>query len=119
VRNYDTQRQREQGRSMTRRGGDQGDWQGYVQPYEYYGPGYRGVGYYAVFYQGPGASGNDQPDTDESQTQFDQRNVHYGHGTSRPAPRAIARDRSGSSPVVGRRVISDRTSGSVRTSATD
>jgi osmotically-inducible protein OsmY len=80
VRNYDTQRQREQGRSMTRRGGDQGDWQGYVQPYEYYGPGYRGVGYYAVFYQGPGASGNDQSDTDESQTQFDQRNVHDGQG---------------------------------------
>ena len=65
---------------MTRRGGEQGDWHGYVQPYEYYGQGYRGVGYYAVFYQGPGAPGADQSDMDEPQTQFDQRNVQYGQG---------------------------------------
>ena len=63
------------------RGGEQGEWQGYVQPYRYYGPGYRGVGYYAVFYQGPeGTTGSDQGDTDEPQTQFDQRNVQYGQG---------------------------------------
>jgi osmotically-inducible protein OsmY len=30
-----------------------GNWQGYVVPYRYYGPGYRGVGYYSVMYQGP------------------------------------------------------------------
>jgi osmotically-inducible protein OsmY len=65
------------------RAGEQGEWQGYVQPYRYYGPGYRGVGYYAVFYQGPeGTAGMDQVD-DESGTpgtQFDQRNVQYGQG---------------------------------------
>src|SRR6476661_5304696 len=32
----------------------QGNWTGYVVPYRYYGPGYRGVGYYSVMYQGPG-----------------------------------------------------------------
>jgi len=33
---------------------DQGNWTGYVVPYRYYGPGYRGVGYYSVMYQGAG-----------------------------------------------------------------
>ena len=80
MRNYDIQRHRDQGRSMTQRGGEQGDWRGYYQPYEYFGPGYRGVGYYAVFYQGPGTSGTDQGDIDEQATQFDQRNVQYGQG---------------------------------------
>jgi osmotically-inducible protein OsmY len=32
--------------------GGGGSWYGYVQPYRYYGPGYRGVGYYSVMYQG-------------------------------------------------------------------
>ena len=32
--------------------GEQGGWTGYVVPYRYYGPGYRGVGYYSVMYQG-------------------------------------------------------------------
>lgn len=41
------------GRLEESRGGSgQRDWQGYVVPYRYYGPGYRGVGYYSVFYQG-------------------------------------------------------------------
>lgn len=66
------------------RAGEQGEWQGYVQPYRYYGPGYRGVGYYAVFYQGPeGGSDIDQVDPDEQgtgATQFDQRHVQYGQG---------------------------------------
>jgi hypothetical protein len=81
VRDSDIQR-RDQSRQMTQgRGGEQGEWQGYVQPYRYYGPGYRGVGYYAVFYQGPeGTSDADQTDVDEQGTQFDQRNVQYGQG---------------------------------------
>ena len=81
MRDSDIQR-RDQSRSMTQqRSGEQGDWQGYVQPYRYYGPGYRGVGYYAVFYQGPNETSDaDQVDTDEQGTQFDQRNVHYGQG---------------------------------------
>ena len=40
--------------------GQQGGWTGYVVPYRYYGPGYRGVGYYSVMYQGAG-EGEDQP----------------------------------------------------------
>lgn len=39
-------------REESRGGSRQGDWQGYVVPYRYYGPGYRGVGYYSVMYQG-------------------------------------------------------------------
>jgi osmotically-inducible protein OsmY len=56
-----------QGSEMTQwdeaRGGS-GDWQGYVVPYRYYGPGYRGVGYYSVFYQGSDAEG-EQPESDD------------------------------------------------------
>ena len=44
--------------------GGSGDWQGYVVPYRYYGPGYRGVGYYSVFYQGSDAEG-EQPESRE------------------------------------------------------
>ena len=42
-----------EGREMTttQQGSRQGEWYGYVQPYRYYGPGYRGVGYYSVLYQ--------------------------------------------------------------------
>lgn len=36
------------------RGSQPGNWRGYVMPYRYYGPGYQGVGYYSVMYQGPG-----------------------------------------------------------------
>jgi osmotically-inducible protein OsmY len=35
-----------------------GGWSGYVVPYRYYGPGYRGVGYYTVLYQGGGEGGD-------------------------------------------------------------
>lgn len=68
-RHDDDRRYQDQGgRSMTRaderqgdrsmqRGGEGaqdsgGNWYGYVQPYRYYGPGYHGVGYYSVIYQG-------------------------------------------------------------------
>jgi osmotically-inducible protein OsmY len=41
------------GREMEQQGeSSSGNWSGYVVPYRYYGPGYRGVGYYSVFYQG-------------------------------------------------------------------
>jgi osmotically-inducible protein OsmY len=82
---YQDQPQRGESRSMTtqRASGGQ-DWTGYVQPYRYYGPGYRGVGYYAVFYQGQDDGQGDDAETSGEQaqpeTQFDQRNVHYGQG---------------------------------------
>jgi len=53
---------------------EQGRWKGYVVPYRYYGPGFRGVGYYSVFYQGPDTSEG------ETETTFDQRGVRYGQG---------------------------------------
>ena len=54
-----------------------GEWQGVVVPYRYYGRGYAGVGYYAVYYQG-GAGRADEGETGSSG--FDQRNVRYGQG---------------------------------------
>ena len=80
---YQDEQQRDESRSMTTQRGGQGDWTGYVQPYRYYGPGYRGVGYYAVFYQGQDASETQDTDQDESgqeESQFDQREVQYGQG---------------------------------------
>jgi hypothetical protein len=75
------ERQHDERRSMTtQESGRQGDWYGYVQPYRYYGPGYRGVGYYSVFYQGADPYRADETETDESRPRFDQRNVHYGQG---------------------------------------
>ena len=54
-----------------------GEWRGVVVPYRYYGRGYAGVGYYAVYYQG----GADRADEGEaSPSDFDQRNVRYGQG---------------------------------------
>jgi osmotically-inducible protein OsmY len=50
-------------------------WTGYVVPYRYYGPGYRGVGYYSVMYHGPSGG-----DADSERGEFDQRNVDYGQG---------------------------------------
>src|SRR5829696_2755302 len=61
---------------MTTTGEAGGDWQGFVVPYRYYGPGYAGVGYYAVYYQG-GAGQRDEGDTSE---ESDQRTVRYGQG---------------------------------------
>jgi len=66
-------------------GGRSGDWQGYVVPYRYYGPGYRGVGYYSVFYQG---SGDEQGQTtgeesDAWNERADQMAWSQGGGQSR------------------------------------
>lgn len=78
-----------------------GDWYGYVQPYRYYGPGYRGVGYYSVLYQGggPSASDEDEMTADEprSDRSFDQRGVHYGQGQGAGAAwnEPMGRSRSG------------------------
>jgi len=74
------EQQRGESRSMTTQQGGQGDWTGYVQPYRYYGPGYRGVGYYAVFYQGQDASDSDQEASGQEESRFDQRDVQYGQG---------------------------------------
>ena len=100
---YEQQGQFDEGsRSMTTqqdrsiqqgRSGDS-DWQGYVVPYRYFGPGYNGVGYYAVFYQGPGAEGDQSGSGDQgtwagrskSQTQgqgrWDQDQARWGQSQS-------------------------------------
>ena len=62
--------------SMTRSGESGGDWQGFVVPYRYYGPGYAGLGYYAVYYQG----GAGQREQGEETQGFDQRNVRNAQG---------------------------------------
>jgi osmotically-inducible protein OsmY len=61
--------------------GRQGDWYGYIQPYRYYGPGYRGVGYYSVMFQGREPEQGDfgETETDEPR-RFDERSVKYGQG---------------------------------------
>lgn len=81
------------------RGG--GDWYGYVQPYRYYGPGYRGVGYYSVLYQGrePSTSDEDEMTGEQrSERRFDERGMHYGQGQAGGAAwtEPMGRDRSGS-----------------------
>jgi hypothetical protein len=77
-----------------------GDWYGYVQPYRYYGPGYRGVGYYSVLYQGrqPFTSEEDEMAAEQrSDRRFDQRGVPYGEGEGAGAAwnEPIGRYRSG------------------------
>jgi osmotically-inducible protein OsmY len=52
--------QRQRGSEMTESQERQGEWYGYIQPYRYYGPGYRGVGYYSVMYQGRDPSLSDE-----------------------------------------------------------
>ena len=53
--------------------GGQGDMRGYVLPYRYYGPGYRGVGYYAVFYQGSDPTGEEGDQGQQGRwSEFDQ-----------------------------------------------
>src|SRR3954451_12782031 len=63
-------------------------WTGYVVPYRYFGPGYRGVGYYSVMYPGP------TRDEDDSRGEFDQRNVDYGQGQGAGAASTGSRGRS-------------------------
>ena len=53
-----------------------GGWSGYVVPYRYYGPGYRGVGYYTVLYQGGGEGGDA-----ESETRYGQRGTEYSQSS--------------------------------------
>ena len=69
--------QERQGTETGGRGGTggSGDWQGYVVPYRYYGPGYRGVGYYSVMYQGQGQGAGQSEGTGQADWwQGDQRN---------------------------------------------
>jgi osmotically-inducible protein OsmY len=78
------------GRAVETRTGDdrpaaserrQGDWYGYIQPYRYYGPGYRGVGYYSVMFQGRDPEQQDLGETETDEPgRFDERSVKYGQG---------------------------------------
>jgi osmotically-inducible protein OsmY len=61
-----------------------GGWSGYVVPYRYYGPGYRGVGYYSVMYQGAG-----EGEQAESESHQEQGSARYAQGSSW-APRSGA-----------------------------
>lgn len=61
-------------------GGGAGDWQGYIVPYRYYGPGYRGVGYYSVMYQGPGENGGGQDEMAEPGGTGQRAQTGYGRG---------------------------------------
>ena len=76
--------QRQSGSEMTASPERQGEWYGYIQPYRYYGPGYRGVGYYSVMYQGRDPNMSDEREVTGEQPgfdrRFDQRGVHYGQG---------------------------------------
>jgi osmotically-inducible protein OsmY len=76
--------QQQRGNEMTTSQERSGDWYGYIQPYRYYGPGYRGVGYYSVMYQGRDPSMSDEGemtgDRPRFDRRFDQRGVHYGQG---------------------------------------
>lgn len=78
--------QQQRGNEMTTSQERTGDWYGYIQPYRYYGPGYRGVGYYSVMYQGrdPYASDEGEMPSDQQRTErrFDQRGVPSGQGAS-------------------------------------
>lgn len=71
--------QPQRGSEMTTSQERQGDWYGYIQPYRYYGPGYRGVGYYSVLYQGREPYTSDEGEmTGEPERvdrRFDQRGV--------------------------------------------
>jgi osmotically-inducible protein OsmY len=78
-----------------RQGRSSGNWTGYVVPYRYYGPGYRGVGYYSVMYLGPSQS------EAESQGEFDQREVDYGQGQGAGAAWTGRGERGGSSMQTG------------------
>jgi osmotically-inducible protein OsmY len=60
--------QRDQARS--------GDWQGLVVPYRYYGPGYAGVGYYAIYYQGGSADDAEIEDDERRSSSMDRRQVN-------------------------------------------
>lgn len=53
-----------------------GGWSGYVVPYRYYGPGYRGVGYYTVMYQGAG-----DDEQEQSESQYGQGGSQLGRGS--------------------------------------
>ncbi len=53
-----------------------GGWSGYVVPYRYYGPGYRGVGYYSVMYQGAG-----EGEQSDAQGEYDRRGARDAQGS--------------------------------------
>jgi osmotically-inducible protein OsmY len=76
---------------MTTSGEAGGDWQGFVVPYRYYGPGYAGLGYYAVYYQG-GAGHREEGDTSQD---FEERSDRYGQGQGAGAAWQSGRSQGG------------------------
>jgi len=70
-------------RAMTDQGAS-GNMSGYVVPYRYYGPGYRGVGYYAVFYQG--SEPGDAADQGQGYGQQGQGYGQQGQGYGQQGP---------------------------------
>ncbi|MFL5723988.1 MAG: BON domain-containing protein [Chloroflexota bacterium] len=76
---------RPQGGGEMEQQGQSGNWTGYVVPYRYYGPGYRGVGYYSVMYQGSGdeqGSGNDWDEAERGGSQRQGTGSGRSSGTS-------------------------------------
>src|SRR3954462_13139117 len=68
------------GGELEQQGNQSGNWTGYVVPYRYYGPGYRGVGYYSVMYEG---SGDEQAGGDEWEEGDRGRSQRQGTATGR------------------------------------
>jgi osmotically-inducible protein OsmY len=87
----DERSQDESQRGMEPSGSGSGNWTGYVVPYRYYGPGYRGVGYYSVMYLGSTRGEG------ESRSDFDQRDVDYGQGQGAGAAWTGSRHQAGMS----------------------
>jgi osmotically-inducible protein OsmY len=87
----DERSQDETQRGMEPSGSGSGHWSGYVVPYRYYGPGYRGVGYYSVMYLGSTRGEG------ESRGDFDQREVDYGQGQGAGAAWTGGRQQAGMS----------------------
>jgi osmotically-inducible protein OsmY len=67
-----------------------GGWSGYVVPYRYYGPGYRGVGYYTVMYQGAG-----DEEQEQTESQYGQGGSQLGRGSDWNARGVASAGRSG------------------------
>ena len=104
--------------------GSQGDMRGYVLPYRYYGPGYRGVGYYAVFYQGPtrpasrGTRASKAVGASSTRAGRVTSPAAGVRATSHGRAGWVAIDRRADTQAAVRRGTSDRTTDSARRSAT-
>ena len=86
-------------RQMGRDQGEEGSprWRRFVIPYQYYGPGYRGVGYYSVFYMG-----SDEPNGEQGDGSFDQDSARYAAGGGAGSTAAPQRHGSSRGGYAGR-----------------